>query len=252
MREKVDGADGDIRSFFCEDDAPVAQRPPTQVEDDVGIEMVAIDAGLEMQVFGRGAPRAPGQGDGLPGPHVVARLDQVLGVVAVDGLQPVVMTDNDNVAIRRVGLGHPHDSLEGRHDRVVGARLQVHAGMPFPPASIRRYHLRARQGERVFLPRDEGEVEDFRVAVGEALGVFGLDVAFVPRGERLRDVFPRRVYRRQLRRFRQQELEIDVGERDVDYRRFDVFGRCIHIGDRLVRVAREKRKRDEGKYLFVS
>ena len=54
----------------------------------------------------------------------------------LNGLQTVVMPDNNHVAISCVGFGHPYNAIKSSHDRVVGLCLDVHARMVPASASV--------------------------------------------------------------------------------------------------------------------
>ena len=57
------------------------------IEEHGGIEPAAFELHLEVQVLGGGAAGTAGEPNDLPGFHLVARLDQVLALVAVEWLQ---------------------------------------------------------------------------------------------------------------------------------------------------------------------
>ena len=53
--------------------------------------MDAIDADFEMQMGSRGASRPSGKGDRVAGFHLVAYLDEVPRVVAIDRFQSIII-----------------------------------------------------------------------------------------------------------------------------------------------------------------
>lgn len=169
------------------------QLARVEVEHHTGVEVLAVDTHFEVQVCRGGSPCASGQSDRLARLYPVAGLHQVLGVVAIDGLQPVVVTNYDHIAVGRIGLGHAHDAVEGCHNRVVGTGLDVVARMMPASASIWRDYLTARQREGVFLFGDEGKVDDLYVAVRESLCVFHSYMRPLSVGELLGDGFARRM-----------------------------------------------------------
>ena len=73
------------------------------VEVDVGVDGLSVDAGFEMQVGCGGPACLSCEGDDLSGLHPVAGLDEVLAVVAVVGLQAVLVADADQVSVTGEG-----------------------------------------------------------------------------------------------------------------------------------------------------
>ena len=74
------------------------------IEETGGVDTLAIDACLEMQVLGGGTARTSRESQFLPSAHAVAHLHQILGIVAVEGLQTVGMLQYDTVAVAAVSL----------------------------------------------------------------------------------------------------------------------------------------------------
>ena len=93
------------------------------VEDEVGVEAVALEVGLEVEVLGRGASRAPRESNHLSGLHLVANLHEVLRLVGVERFQAVVMAYDDAVAVAGVWRRACHDAVESGVNLVVGLRL---------------------------------------------------------------------------------------------------------------------------------
>lgn len=89
-----------------------------------------------MQMFGRGAPRTSCQRNLLTTLHAITFFHQILGVMAVEGLHPVIMLDNDTVTIAVIILRHRYDTIENGIDRVIGTCLEVDARMTVPTAVI--------------------------------------------------------------------------------------------------------------------
>ena len=128
--------DGDVVSFTGAEQTITMELASAEIEDHIGVEMLPVEAGLKMEMGGSGTSCAPSQRNGLPCLDPVTRFDEVFGVVAINGLQTVVMPDNNHVAISRVGFGHPYNAIKSSHDRVVGLRLDVHARMVPASASV--------------------------------------------------------------------------------------------------------------------
>ena len=99
------------------------------VEEAGRVDMFAIDARLEMQMFGCSTPCATSQRNDITGLYMITLLDQVLGVVAIIGLETVGMFDAYQIAIAIVLTREHHLTIEGCQDIVVGLGLQVCARM---------------------------------------------------------------------------------------------------------------------------
>ena len=84
--------------------ALVAQRAFLHIEYDVGVEMLSVNARFEMQMLGGCPSCASCQANRLSGPDGITALYQVLGVVAVDSLQPRLMAHDDDIAVCTVRL----------------------------------------------------------------------------------------------------------------------------------------------------
>lgn len=132
-------------------DALVPQAFFLHVEEDVGVEVLAVDACFEVQVLGSGSSCASCQSDGLPGLYRVAALHQIFGVVAVDGLQAGGMANHNDIAVGTVGLRHAYHTGEGTSDGVVGPRLDVDTCMLSAAPSIGRDNLTAGQGKTIVI-----------------------------------------------------------------------------------------------------
>ena len=84
------------------------QRLFLHVEDNIGVEVLPVDACLEVQMLSRGASGASGQCDGLSGFDCVATMYKVFEVVAVYRFQSEVMAYDDDIAVGAIRLGHPY------------------------------------------------------------------------------------------------------------------------------------------------
>ena len=140
-------------------DALVPQAFFLHVEEDVGVEVLAVDACFEVQVLGSGSSCASCQSDGLPSLYRVAALHQVFGVVAVDGLQAGGMAYHNDIAVGTVGFRHAYHTGEGTADGVVGPRLDVDTCMPPVTPSVGRDNFAAGQGEAIVLLPQAVEVQ---------------------------------------------------------------------------------------------
>lgn len=130
------------------------QRLLLHVEDDIGVEVLAVDACLEVQMLGRGASGASGQCDGLSGFDCVATMYKVFEVVAVYRFQSEVMAYDDDIAVGAIRLGHPYYAVEGTPYGVFGVGLDVYATVASPPPSVRGDDFSSRQGKGVFRVRN--------------------------------------------------------------------------------------------------
>ena len=95
---------------------PVALR----LEDRFGVDLSAVDHdGKEAEdatVF------SSDDGDGLSGFHPLSHVDKVLRVIGVDGLEAVVVPDDDGVAILLCVAGEAYGSIEHGFYRVAFGR----------------------------------------------------------------------------------------------------------------------------------
>lgn len=80
------------------------QRLFLHVEDNIGVEVLPVDACLEVQMLSRGASGASGQCDGLSGFDCVATMYKVFEVVAVYRFQSEVMAYDDDIAVGAISL----------------------------------------------------------------------------------------------------------------------------------------------------
>lgn len=118
--------DGDAVPLTGAEQAIAMEFTGGEIEDHIGIEMFAVEAGLEMEMGGCGTSCASRETNWLPRFDPIARFHQVLGVVAINGFQAIVMADDDDIAISGIGFGHSHQAIECGHDRIIGLRLNVH------------------------------------------------------------------------------------------------------------------------------
>ena len=72
------------------------------IEETGGVDTLAIDACLEMQVLGGGTARTSCQRNDVTGLHAVTDLDQILGVMTIIRLKTVGMLDTYQIAIAMV------------------------------------------------------------------------------------------------------------------------------------------------------
>ena len=128
--------DGDAVSFTGAEQAIAMEFVSAEIEDHIGIEMLPVEAGLKMEMGGGRTSCSACETNRLPCFDPIAWFHQVLGIVAINSLQTVVMPDNNHVAISRIGFGHPYKPIKSSHDRVVGLRLDVHARMVPASASV--------------------------------------------------------------------------------------------------------------------
>ena len=128
--------DGDAVPLTGAEQAIAMELAGGEIEDQVGIEMLPVEAGLEMEVGGCGTSCAACETNWLSRFDPIARFHQVLGVMTVSRFQSIVMTDHNQVAIGGVGLSHPHEAIKSGHDRIVGSCLDIYTGMVPASASI--------------------------------------------------------------------------------------------------------------------
>lgn len=130
------------------------QRLLLHVEDDIGVEVLAVDSCLKVEMLGRGASGTSGQCDGLSGFDRVATMYKVFEVVAVYRFQSEVMAYDNDIAVGAVRLGHPYYAVEGTPYGVFGAGLDVYAAVASPPPSVRGDDFSSGQRKGVFRVRN--------------------------------------------------------------------------------------------------
>ena len=128
--------DGDAVPLTGAEQAIAMELAGGEIEDQVGIEMLTVEASLKMEMGGCGTPRTSRESYRLPRFDPIARFDQILGIMAINRFQSIVMPDNNHIAISRIGFGHPYKPIKSSNDRVVGLRLDVHARMVPASASV--------------------------------------------------------------------------------------------------------------------
>ena len=128
--------DGDAVSFTGAEQAIAMEFVSAEIEDHIGIEMLPVEAGLKMEMGGCSTSCTACETNRLPCFDPISWFHQVLGIMAINSLQAVVMPDNNHIAISRIGFGHPYKPIKSSNDRVVGLRLDVHARMVPASASV--------------------------------------------------------------------------------------------------------------------
>ena len=82
------------------------------VEKQVGIEIVSFEVGLKVEMLCGGTPCAACESYHLTGLDVVAYLDKVFTLVAVERFEAEGVADDDAVAIAAIWAGAGHDPVE--------------------------------------------------------------------------------------------------------------------------------------------
>ena len=101
------------------------QRLLLHVEDDIGVEVLAVDACLEVQMLGRGASGASGQCDGLSGFDCVATMYKVFEVVAVYRFQSEVMANDDGKEYSVSGMSSKGSSISSLCENSPGVATRI-------------------------------------------------------------------------------------------------------------------------------
>ena len=128
--------DGDAVPLTGAEQAIAMELAGGEIEDQVGIEMLTVEASLKMEMGGGSTPCTSRERNRLSCFDAIARLHQVLGVMTVSRFQSIVMTDHNQVTIGGVGLCHSHKTVESGHDRIIGFCLDIYTGMVPASASI--------------------------------------------------------------------------------------------------------------------
>lgn len=171
------GTNRDTCPFLDTLQALPAELALLHIENDIGIDVLAIDAYLKMKVLRSGTPRASGQGDGRTGLNPVAGLDEVLAVVAIDGFQSVDVANHDYLAITAVGFGHAHHTSKGSIDRVARTSLQVCPAMRASVAgTVCRNDFGLRQRKAPVRGSKTIELDEKSIALGEQTGSLYTDM----------------------------------------------------------------------------
>ena len=99
-----------------------------KVEDALGVDVFAQEAGLDVEVGTRGTSRITAQSDGLTTAHYLVLAHQVTGHVSIDGFESVGVTDDHVVTIALALIGHhPHLAVKDGADGVAHIDLDVGA-----------------------------------------------------------------------------------------------------------------------------
>ena len=151
--------------------------------------MDSIDTDFEMQMGGRGASRPSGKGDRVAGFYLVAYLDEVPRVVAIDRFQSIIMTYDYYIPIRRVGFRHADYAIERRADGIVRYRLDVIPRMITASSSVGRNHFAARKRKGIVAFLDGRKVDNLYISLFEPFDIFYAHVVYLAVGEIRRDGF---------------------------------------------------------------
>ena len=117
------------------------------IEETGGVDTLTVDARLEVQVLGGGAPRPSRQGDLLSSSHLLPLFHVVLGVVGIKGLRTILMFNDDTLTIAIVNIRHRDHTVIDSIDRIIRFGLQIYARMPMGASVvlIGTNHLGTRQ-----------------------------------------------------------------------------------------------------------
>ena len=98
-----------------------------KIEHQRGIQGLAQEARLEVQVRPGGASGITSQRDGFARLHQLVNLHQLFGQMTIDGLQTIVVADDHIFAITAASLilHHTHFSVECRADGIAHVHLDV-------------------------------------------------------------------------------------------------------------------------------
>ena len=140
------------------------------VEDARGVKGSAFDPNLEMKMVGGGSARPAFYADRLTRLQPLANLDKVAGIVAVECLQTIRMTQDNAIPISIIRPRKDDLAREGCTNRVPGTGLDVCTSVTAPP-SIGTDEFASGQGIAPFLLCVVGKVNGKLVTMNE--GVFG-------------------------------------------------------------------------------
>ena len=129
-----------------------------EVEHQCGVERHATEACLEVEVRTRGTTSVSTETDGVTSPHVLIFPHKVSGQVAVDGLQSVVVTDDNIVAVTCTFVTHYTNlAVEGSANRISLLHLDVETLVHAAPASSKLAGNHAALGWHVEAPKIDAE-----------------------------------------------------------------------------------------------
>ena len=97
--EILSGVGVDAEERLLQEEGLAAQRSVLEVDQAFGVERLSVVAGLEVEMRSRRPARRPAQTDDLPRLDPLVGFHQTFRQVAVVGLQPVVVADNDLFAV---------------------------------------------------------------------------------------------------------------------------------------------------------
>ena len=88
----------------------------SRLQEGLGIDSASIDHDREEA---EGASRlSSNDSDGLSGSHALPHVDEVLRVIGIDGLEAVVVSDDDGVAVLLGAAGEAYSSIEHGFHRI--------------------------------------------------------------------------------------------------------------------------------------
>ena len=116
----------DAEERFFEQECFAAKNAVFEVDQPLGVERMAVVTGFEVQVRACRTACRSAQTDDLARLDPLVRLDQTFCEVAVISLQPIVVADDDQVAVTSVIiLRYAYTTAECGVDRVTGFQRQV-------------------------------------------------------------------------------------------------------------------------------
>ena len=150
-----------------------------EVDEPGGIEGRPPVTGLEMQVRSGGSAGRAAQADDVTGAYPVAGLDIPAGQVAVEGLQPIGMADDHQVAVAAHIIGDADLAVKGGSHRRSGGIGEVDT---LVPAAVPVAEERARMGlvRAVVAVQGVHNPEAEAVGQGRRLLAVGIHGARVP------------------------------------------------------------------------
>ena len=146
----------------------LAKGVVSMVEDALRVEGLSPDARLEMQMVGRCSACTPLQPYGVAGMKPLPHSDKVAGMVTVECLQAVGMTQDDAIAIAVMGAREDDLARESSTGGIAHMGLDVGSAM-IASSTVRAEELRSRKRIAPLFLGIVGKIDGELVAMGKGV-----------------------------------------------------------------------------------
>ena len=145
--------------------------------------MLSVDTGFKMHVFGGSTTGTTGQTDRLPGFYDITAPNQILTVMAINGFQPVRMTDYYQISVCIIRFRHPYHPVKSSTNRIISTSLDICPRMS-PTSTISRNDLTTRQRESIFMLLQRVQMQVYMITFNKQSGSSHTDMVYLPERKR--------------------------------------------------------------------